>query len=176
MVDVAALRSTDWTGKDGEADFYLPDGSAASQLADLVSLVQACTSAAVNQGTQAIIQYGPFSDLGTLTATGATSTAAKLNFLDTNSDPFSVFVLGPAPLCFIGDSVDETYPPIADLIAWIIANALTASGVSLSSYVDGEKVTRNPGWLELTGAAAQVQEQTAVADFWPQDGMDVRKG
>lgn len=172
--DYVAVTVRDYNLDEGGCIVHLPMESSQGTIEALLLLMSATMSGQIALVTQGIQRYDS-EDPGAQSDTGMIDIAAELIFLDGDAAETMVYLLAPAPASFdLEGQVDELNPAIANLIAWIIANATAPDGAILISYASGRKVTRQPGAVALFGAAARAGVAGIVADFTPQDGADIR--
>lgn len=174
MADSSSFKARDYWGEDGWYSFWWPPSTASSIISDFRDLVAITTSALPYYVNNTTDVFGPVAPSGGDTTTGRIWQAVKLTFT-TAAGYHSVWILGPDPAWFLPDgSVDDTYAPGQDVIAYILANQTSEDDEPLLTYSDGLLVTLVPGWLELTGAATEVRGGGFVGRFYPQDGLNVR--
>lgn len=172
--DYIALTIRDYNRDEGGCTVHLPNESTQGTIETLLVLMSATMDGQIALATQGIQRYES-EDPGVQSATSMIDIAAELILLDGDDAETMVYILAPAPACFDAEGdVDEFNPAIANLIAWLIANATAPDGAILVSYASGKKVTRQPGTLALFGAATKAGVAGIVADFTVQDGADIR--
>jgi hypothetical protein len=174
--DALVANVVDHTGASAASSVFVADEAPASQAEEWGELVAACTPS----DTQEVQRTTTFAVAAMPGWDGyPVGIAALLSFL-ADGTPVDVLIPSPSFPCFLVDgvTVDETYAPIADVIAWVLANGRSPAGPIVDTYLTGRRVTLAPGLAAIYGAAAVIQSQSALqADFHVvTDGADVKVG
>jgi len=176
QTDRAHMRMTDWRGRKAGWTVHLPPGSPLSMVTSLATLTEATMTAALTHVTHEVTEAGPDETWGQDADFGAHTQRMRLNFLDAIEHPYTVYVYGPAAVCFLGDgvTVDEGQADVADLIAFLLANGVSEDNEALLSYVDGERETAVSAPVDILGASEYFSNAVWYARFAPRHGAGVK--
>lgn len=175
--DIVSVRSVDFQNTEGTAAYFIDPGSPSTQVDDLVTLLSAFQAAAPDQGLQTIERFVDTTPSPVAAVDGLVSIAAALDFTCADTTDYVVYVLGPVDGTFTGGGVvDDTQVWVSNLTAWLQANGTNEAGSALTTYNGGVRVELQPGFLDINGAASYARSNGMVAEFYAQDGADVKVG
>lgn len=182
MSDAFVVVAVDSEGTFGEYHVPMPDGSAPGLVAALVVLLDAATAPVYPQVLQTTVQYDdPAAVIGDVDATGLVSDALKLTF-ETAVGDYVLYVPGVLDAGYLapdGDGVrylDETWAPGQDLIAWLLAQALSDAGEPLVSLLDARLSVRATGRQKVLAAGRLAETRGMAAQWSARHGAGVRDG